>query len=688
MTALLLARGELRRLTSGRLPWAALIAMLLIPSLYGGFYLYANKDPYRALGRVPAAVVVEDAGTTLATGTPLNAGQQVSEQLATSHSFDWHRVSRERADAGVNDGTYNFALVVPKDFSAALASSADFKPRQAMLQLETNDSNGYLSRTIANNVVAEVTQPVASQVSSTAASQLLTGFSTIHDKTAKAAEGAAQLDKGAQDLHAGALRLSDGAGSLVAGERKLVQGSDQLTLGADQAAAGGRSLSSGASTLHAGLTQMDQQTAALPAQTRRLSDGAKQVASGNAKVAAVGQELAHASGDFVTAMTSRQGGLAARLKADGLSDQQVADVLSEATALSRQLSAGNANVQQTSAQLDQLSHAAGQVADGADALAAGAAALKSGVHRAAEGSARLETGASRLAEGNASLASGAGDLATGQRMALDGASSLDKGAGQLADGSGTLAKGAHDLAAGLQQGLKSIPNPSAASRKAVAQTLGSPVGVRDTSLAAAATYGAGLAPYFLSLALWIGAYVLYSLLLRPLSVRALAAGQPAWRTALGGWLPSVLLGVLQAALAFVVVVPGVGIAARNPVGLLFFLFAVSITFMMIMHALAARLGAVGKFLGLVLMVLQLISAGGTFPWQTLPLPLHPLHHLLPMSYAVDGIRRLMYGGSLVHLGLDLAVFAAYGLGAFLVSTVAARRARVWTPARLRPELAI
>jgi putative membrane protein len=62
MTALRLALSELRRLTSGRLPRLALVAMMFVPTMYGGLYLYANKDPYAGLSRVPAAVVVEDGG--------------------------------------------------------------------------------------------------------------------------------------------------------------------------------------------------------------------------------------------------------------------------------------------------------------------------------------------------------------------------------------------------------------------------------------------------------------------------------------------------------------------------------------------------------------------------------------------------------------------------------------------------
>jgi putative membrane protein len=156
----------------------------------------------------------------------------------------------------------------------------------------------------------------------------------------------------------------------------------------------------------------------------------------------------------------------------------------------------------------------------------------------------------------------------------------------------------------------------------------------------------------------------------------------------GGWLPPALFGLGQAGLAFTVVFFGLGIHVAHPAAVLALMCFTSIAFVAILHALVARLGAVGTFLGLVLMVVQLVSAGGTFPWQTLPAPLSALHHVLPMGYAVDGIRRLMYGGSWAPVGADLAVLSGYLLLALAASTFAARRARVWTPARVKPELAL
>jgi putative membrane protein len=196
-----------------------------------------------------------------------------------------------------------------------------------------------------------------------------------------------------------------------------------------------------------------------------------------------------------------------------------------------------------------------------------------------------------------------------------------------------------------------------------------------------------LAPFFVSLALWIGAYVLF-LLVRPLSTRALATSQRSARTALGGWLAPVAIGLVQSVVLFGIVALALDLPVAHPLLVVLFVGFVSLTFVAILHALAARLGAVGKFLGLVFMVVQLVSAGGTFPWQTLPAPLQAVHHVVPMTYAIDGLRRLMYGADLAPVLVDLGVLTGFLVAALTLSTIAARRFRVWSPERIKPELSL
>lgn len=64
-----------------------------------------------------------------------------------------------------------------------------------------------------------------------------------------------------------------------------------------------------------------------------------------------------------------------------------------------------------------------------------------------------------------------------------------------------------------------------------------------------------------------------------------------------------------------------------------------------------------------------------------------LRHGLPPGYAVDGVRHLVHGGSLGGVGRYALVLVAHPLAGLALATLAAYKQRVWTPSRLKPELA-
>jgi len=268
-----------------------------------------------------------------------------------------------------------------------------------------------------------------------------------------------------------------------------------------------------------------------------------------------------------------------------------------------------------------------------------------------------------------------------------GADELADSSFTLYDGTKELASGVTELRDGLQSGLARIPDLDQQTERDTARTIGDPVRVADDQLARAGSYGAGLAPFFMSLATWIGGYVLF-LLVRPLSQRALAAGAPAWRTALGGWLPAVVLGAAQVVLMTALVAFALDIRPVYGAYTVLLLLLASAAFIAILQALNVWFGAVGEFLGLVLMLVQLVTAGGTFPWQTIPEPLLSVHRLLPMSYTVDGLRQTLYGGDLASAAGDAAVLAGVLVLGLVATTWAAYRRRTWTPNRLQPELVL
>ncbi|KQP00877.1 YhgE/Pip domain-containing protein [Leifsonia sp. Leaf264] len=659
--------AELRRLTSSRMSVIALIALVCVPVIYGGLYLWANQDPYAKLSEIPVALVVDDTGA--ADG---NKGDDVADTLVDAATFDWHEVSAADAEAGVADGTYDFSVTFPEDFSADLESSSTDDPRKAEVILSTNDANSYLASTIGEQAVKTIQTQIVRSVGENAAITFLDSLSEIRGKLAEAADGASQLADGAAqavdgsaELADGAAQLADGNAALATGSSTLSSGLSQLATGAGSAADGAAQLSTGASTLSDGAAQ----TAA----------GAAQVAAGNAALAAQADQIGAAVGDAAAALPQTKADIRQRLIDAGAAPATVDEALALLDPLDSRIQDANTKVQDTVGQIDQLSDGAAQVA--------------AGTQQVADGSAQLSTGASSLADGTATLAaktgeaaSGAAQLATGAATASDGAAKLSSGATELADKLPALESGAAELRDGLAAGRDQIPESTQATRDAQATNIADPVTLETGAVTSAGSYGAGLAPFFAALAGWIGIYALF-LIVKPVSRRAVTALHSPIRVTLAGWLTPTLLGAVQMSSLYLVLSWALGFHITNPAGMLGIMLLASATFAAIVLALNVWLGSVGQFLGLVLMVLQLVTAGGTFPWQTLPGPLASLHHVLPMGFVVDALRQAMYGGNAAAAWSDVGVLLLWLIGAFTLAAIGVTRMTHHRTLRdLRPSL--
>ncbi|MEK8227602.1 YhgE/Pip family protein [Oerskovia sp. M15] len=226
MTAVRLGISELRRISAGTLPKLAILAMIVIPTLYSGLYLFANENPYDKLEEVPAALVVQDRGATVENATDgtskeTNFGEQVAKQLLDGDGgFGWIETSQADAEVGVRSGRFDAALIIGPTFSEDLASSGKFEPRQASLTLITNDANNYLAATIADKIVGKVRDSIAEQVGTEAADTFLQGFASIHTNLASGVDGAQKLVDGAAQLSDGTVQLVDGTAQLASGRER------------------------------------------------------------------------------------------------------------------------------------------------------------------------------------------------------------------------------------------------------------------------------------------------------------------------------------------------------------------------------------------------------------------------------------------------------------------------------------
>ncbi|MGN6761086.1 MAG: YhgE/Pip family protein [Leifsonia sp.] len=607
--------AEFRRLTANPMSIVALVALMCVPVLYGGLYLWANQNPYANLDRIPAAIVVDDTGATVG-GKDVSYGDDVAKQLIADGSFQWHRVEQGSAARGVDDSKYDFSITFPKDFSTALASASGTDPHRAIVTLTTNDTNSYLASTIGTQAAEKIRTAIVQQVNEEAAKQFLVGLADIRSQLVTAVGGADKLVDGSASAQSGASLLADGTAQLASGSQELSGKLGQLAAGAQQ-----------------------------------VSDGAAQVAAGNRELATQANQAGAAAAQLAAEAPATGQQLIQELQARGVDSSVIAQVQASLASIDTTVQSGNSRIQSAVGQIDQLSA-------GADQVAGGASQVASGSQQAADGASQLASGAATAASGSAQL--------------RDGLTSLHTGTAQLRDG--------------LQAGVDRIPDSSPDLQQKQASTIADPVNLKNDSITSAGTYGAGLAPFFVSLAAWIGIYALF-LIVKPVSRRAITALHSPVKITLAGWLTPGLLGAVQMIGLFAIVSGALGFRIDNPLGMYALMGLASVTFAAIILALNVWLGSVGQFLGLVLMVMQLVTAGGTFPWQTLPGPLAALHNVLPMSYAVDGIRQLMYGGNPATAWADAGVLALWMLVALLISAIGVTRMTHFRTLRdLRPSL--
>ncbi|QIK74742.1 YhgE/Pip domain-containing protein [Nocardioides piscis] len=732
---------ELARFRRSRATKGAVVAIVLVPLIYGSLYVLANWNPSDNLDRLHAAVVNNDEIVTVGSGkdeTDVALGRVLAAELVSSddeNNYDWRLTNAKDAAAGLADGDYAAVLTIPAEFSAdavSVSGNDATDTRTGHLGWETNDAYNYINGNITSSLAARATGSLSDQVTEQYLDGLYQGFNDTHKSLKQASVGAADLAAGSVSLASGAGRVSDGA-------RQVSIGTTELAVGAGTLDASARQLAGGSGELSDATTQLAQGASALSSSARQLDQGATKVSRGAGQVAAGSRKLAtnaDALRDGATNVASGADQLSRGLDTTSGSANQVSAGAGSYAAQMRQLADACppspalatycANVRQAAAGADQLAVSTtalatgvSTLATGADPLVAGSARVASGADDLADGAATLSEGASSVASGTRDVAAGAGRLSQGARRLNEGAGRTDDGAaqltsglGQLQQGTGTLASkstqlaaggvevaagadevaagsddvatGSRDLDAGLAQGVLDVPTYKAEDRITLAQAAAEPVQADVVRAHAVKNNGAALAPYFSSLALWVGALAIY-LMLRPLSARLLGTTTPAWRVALAGFVPGATLALVQVGLLVGVLELVVGIEAADPWRLLGVAVVTSVTFVAINQALIALFGSAGRFLALIFVALQLTAAGGTYPVETAPGFFSAISAWMPMTHAVQAMRNAIAGGDAAMAG-DVAALVLWMVAALVVSTLAASKRRNVTQHALHPAL--
>ncbi|SKA12426.1 putative membrane protein [Pilibacter termitis] len=505
------------------------------------------------------------------------------------------------------------------------------------------------------------------------ANELSTGVTQAKNGATSLSQGAEQLNDKSQELTTGASSLSSGAGVLLQGATQVAEGSEQLSNGVEslstglmQAQTGATSLSQGATQLSEGVHQAVEQQKALAVELTNIAAMATQAGdekTSQALTALLQQMQANApqaqalvdGADQVSAgastlsdslSTACAGASAIAENAKKLSTG-AGDVKTGAEQLSNGLSSYQTGVQQYTDGVASLTQGAGeltqgltQVQSGAESLSVGGVKLSEGTQQLSEKSQMLTANSGKLVDGVSQVSDGVNTLATGLHTLAPASEQLSAGIGQLTAGASDLNGGLGELKAGsttlatkLSEG-SSVMQEKGKPSEDMLQQLAQPVITQHTEKTPVANNGTSMVPYMTAIGLWIGSLsmvIAFNVLNR----------EKRSKTAVEWWGAKFsqlyLLGIMQS----VVLYGGLlllGTKILHPVETLLLMIAGSLAFISINSYLANAFGKVGNFLSIVLLVMQLGSAGGTYPLVLSPKIFRLLHPFLPISHEVFGLR--------------------------------------------------
>ncbi|AJG91934.1 YhgE/Pip domain-containing protein [Bacillus tropicus] len=290
-----LLRKEFTQIIKSKKILIPIIAVLFVPILYAGMFLWAFWDPYKQLDDLPVAVVNLDKGAVF-DGKPIEVGKGLVDNLKDNTSFKWEFVSEKEAKKGMEGRKYYMLVRIPDDFSSNATTLLKDEPKPLNLEYIPNESLNFLSSQIGGTAIEKIKGEVASTLTKTYAEKMFDSIQDVSKGLADGAEGASKLHDGSNELHDGSSKVTDGlhtlqgkSGEMKDGVQKLADGSNKLQDGSGKVTAGLNTLNSkngigklqdGSGKVTAGLNTLNGKTGEMQTGIGKLVDGSGKVTNG------------------------------------------------------------------------------------------------------------------------------------------------------------------------------------------------------------------------------------------------------------------------------------------------------------------------------------------------------------------------------------------------------------------------
>lgn len=688
-----LLTAEIKALFTNKKLLIPVIALLFIPVLYSGMFLWAFWDPYDHLQDLPVVIVNEDTGASFE-GQELSIGNDLVEKLKESNEFAFDFKNKEEAYEKLQNQEYYLLVEIPENFSENATTLLNENPEKLSLLYVPNESYNFLAAQIGGTAIEQIKASISDKVTETYSETMFSKLEELVDGVQTASEGAGKLADGSIEVmdgtnklyenlstlanssiefkegmnsaYTGSQQLSSGLTSLSDGLDELKAGHTELSSASNTILAGSKELASGLTQSKAGIEQMNEKVPALTNGTEQLATGAGQLA---ASLGAWSEEAQKINSGYDSLEQALSGvlnhvnesdrkqieGIMKQLKEGSAGLSSSADIIADkSNSLSTNLNDLYENQKALEGGIGQLAKGSQSLETGVSQLIVGQEKFQTGMTTFDEKFGEAQLGAAKLLDGTTTLEGGLGELSNGTDKLASGATQLEEGAGKLSEGSSQLSEGSTELAQKLHAGSDEASEFHVNDN--TSDMMASPVEIENGKINEVPNYGTGFAPYFISLGLFVGALLLSIVfpLREPVTVP-----RNGFSWFVSKFTVLSCIGIIQGLITSFVLIKGLGLEVGSLPLFLLFVIVTSITFMALIQFLVTAFGDPGRFIAILVLIFQLTTSAGTFPLELIPNFLQHFNAFLPMTYTVQGFKAVISSGDYSFMWQNLLILVGF-----------------------------
>ena len=636
--------------------------VLLIPIIYSFFYLKSYWNPYGTLSDMKIAVVNLDSGKD-----DKNQGNEFVQSLKDSATFDICEVSKEDANDGMEKGNYYATIEIPENFTKCLESGATTDKQVAQITYRPNQATNYLATQIINSAVKTIELNLQSKVDREIIANLSDKLNEVPDNLQTISDGASSILDGSQSLNDGIKQLNDGTNQLSSsykefdngvasaytGSQSLESGLAQVTTGVDTLKNGGQTLDNAISQINAGVDELSSQSnsgiASLASGVNDLNTGAanlnaklpeyvEKVEYLNSNVKPLLQALSAYSGNTTDSTLQYLAVSASQILAQDPEKGNL-DGFQQLTIGGQALTTGANDLYAGTQKLVAGTQDLGKLTTGVQSLKSALTQVKQGTSSLNQGIATLSNGTVQLTAGSSTLTNGLATLNSSSKTIDNALTTLNAGTASAYDGSNKLVEGVQTFKTSIDEGLANAKE-QLKSLKGIEDFGAKPVEFKTEAYGEVNSYGIAFTPLFLCIGLWVGALMAYVVLYYDQKHRFKIFDHD-YKNKILQNIAYIGLGALQGLIVAILLKLGLGFDIQNHALYYTASILVGITFVSIIQFLIRNFGDIGKFLALVVLVLQLAASGGTFPVETIDKGFQGITSYLPMTYSIKLFREIL-----------------------------------------------